>query len=121
MSKYSRYKNDQSVQIFDALLKGLCFLISWPFKKLLGIRDRGVRFNKEENAKKWTEIESMLNSGDEIHAAQAVIQADKFFENILRLLGAQGETFADKLRNYEDHFNHDTYQAIWDAHKLDRK
>lgn len=103
--------------IFDTLLKGLWFLISWPFKKLLGIRGKGARIDKAENLEKWRVIESMLETDDEIHAKQAVLEADKFFDNILKKLGARGGTFADRLKNFENHFSYDSYQSVWQAHK----
>lgn len=119
MSYYKRNKQPDIIEmIITAIGRGLWFVISWPFKKLLGIKEKGSRFNKVANLAKWAEIENMLESGDEIHAKQAVIEADKFFENILQKVGAQGQFFADKLRNYENHFNHETYQSIWDAHKV---
>lgn len=98
--------------------RGLWFLISWPFRKLLKLEVRSKKIDKIANLRRWAEIEKILESGDEIHARQVVIEADKFFENVLKLAGAQGDKFADKLRNYEDHFSRETYQAIWEAHKL---
>jgi len=118
MSYYKRKKQPDAIEmIITAIGRGLWFIISWPFRGWL-IANRKSRFNKEENIRKWSEIESMLNSGDEIHAKQAVIEADKFFENILQKASAQGQFFADRLRNYESHFNHEVYQSIWDAHKV---
>lgn len=116
MKKYHR-QNGLMENIIDVLLKGLWFLVSWPFKKLLGIKDKSAKINKIANLQKWTEIESMLDSGDEIHAKQAIIEADKFFDNILAQLGATGEKFADRLRSFENHFSADNYQTVWQAHK----
>lgn len=121
----SYYKKQKQPDIIETILmsigRGLWFIISWPFKKLLGIKDKGSRFNKVANLAKWAEIENMIESGDEIHAKQAIIEADKFFENILQKAGSHGVTFADKLKNYENHFNHEIYQSIWDAHKVRNK
>lgn len=96
--------------------RGLWFLVSWPFKKLFG--KEKDKFDKVRNLEKWMEIEKLLDSGDKIHAEQAVVRADKFFDAQLKHAGAHGETFAERLRNYEDHFNKNTYQMIWQAHKL---
>ncbi len=115
----SKYKNQQPgflETIILAIGKGLWFLISWPFKKLFG--KEKDKFDKVKNLEKWIEIEKLLDSGDEIHAEQAVVRADKFFDTQLRQGGAKGQTFADRLRSWEDHFNKNTYQMIWQAHKL---
>lgn len=116
MPKYKKQQSGFLETIVISIGRGLWFLISWPFKKLFGKEEE--RFNKAQNLAKWLEIEKLLDSGDEIHAQQAVIRADKFFDNNLKIAGAHGETFADRLRDYEDHFNQNTYQLIWQAHKL---
>ncbi len=114
------FKNKQHGFLETVLIsigRGLWFLISWPFKKLLGIKKPEL-FNKAKNLAKWLEIEKLLESDDRIHAEQAVMRADKFFDAQLKHGGAKGNTFADRLRDYEDHFNYNTYQLIWQAHKL---
>jgi len=120
MNNYYR-KNQQPgliETVFTAIGKGLWFLVSYPFKKLLGVKNKGVRFDKAVNLAKWREIEKLLATGDEIHAKHAVVEADKFFDQILRIKGGKGESFADRLRSLEDHFNHLNYQNVWEAHKL---
>lgn len=114
MSKYRQPGFLETVMI--SLGKGLWFLISYPFKALFG--KKKSKFNKAENLAKWLEIEKLLDSHDEIHAEQAVVRADKFFDNNLKIAGAIGTTFADKLRDFENHFDRTVYQRIWDAHKL---
>jgi len=103
--------------VFISIGKGLWWLISWPFKKLFKISG-AKKFNKTENLRKWMEVEKLLESNDEIHAQQAVIRADKFFDNIMREAGAKGGKFAEHLRSLETKFSRETYQSIWDAHKL---
>ncbi len=117
MSRYHRSQPGFLESIFISLGKGLWFLVSWPFKKIFGIKEKD-RYDKAKNLAKWIEIEKLLDSGDQVHAEQAVVRADKFFDAQLRHGGAQGETFAHRLRNWEDHFNKNTYQMIWQAHKL---
>lgn len=116
------YKSKKQAGVLEtiimSLLKGLWFLISWPFKKILKIKDQKSKIDKIANLEKWMEIEKLLESGDEIHARQAVIEADKFFDSILIMLGSQGKTFADRLRNFENHFNRNIYQSVWNAHKV---
>lgn len=118
MNKYYRRKQTGFIEtILITLAKGLWFLVSWPFRKVLRIKNKELRIDKIENHRKWLEIEKLLQSGDEIHAKQAVIDADKFFYSIMCQLKSNGEKFADRLRNLEDHFDHDIYQRVWEAHK----
>lgn len=100
-----------------ALLKGLWFLISWPFRGWL-IANRKSSTNKVQNLANWLIIEKMLDSGDEIHAKQAIIEADKFFDNMMKQLGGQGESFADRLRSLEPKMDYNRYQQVWSAHKV---
>lgn len=118
MNKYKKQQPGFIETILTTIGKGLWFLISWPFKKLLRIKDKGVKLDKIANLEKWREIEKLLESNDEIHAKHAVVEADKFFNTILKSKGARGESFADRLRNLEDHFSHANYQLVWQAHKL---
>ena len=103
--------------IFAAIGKGLWFIVSWPFKKLLKIGGP-KKLDKIANFQKWSDIEKMLESNDEIHAKHAVVEADKFFDSILKQKGGKGESFADRLRSLENHFNAQNYQFVWHAHKL---
>jgi hypothetical protein len=119
---YKKNKQPDFIEtIFLAIGKGLWFLVSWPFKKLLRLEARNQKLDKIKNREKWAEIEHLLESNDEIHAKHAVVEADKFFDGILKLYGGQGETFADRLRSLENHFSYDNYQNVWNAHKLRNK
>ena len=66
----------------------------------------------------FDEIEGLLRSNDAIHAAQAVVRADSFLDNLMKQVGGQGASFADRLRSLESRFLQDIYQQIWNAHKL---
>lgn len=118
MSNYYKKQPGTLEIILTTIGKGLWFVVSWPFKKLLRIKDKAVRFNKIENLAKWREIEKLLESGDEIHAKHAVVEADKFFDNILKQKGGEGGSFADRLKSLEIYFSRENYQLIWQAHKL---
>lgn len=118
MSHYHKKQPGFLETILLSIGRGLWFLVSWPLKKIFKIKDQKSKIDKIANHRKWLEIEKLLESGDEIHAEQAVVRADKFFDTNLKLVGARGETFANRLRNYVDHFSKNTYQLIWRAHKL---
>lgn len=104
--------------IIVSLLKGLWFLISWPIKKILKLKIKSEKLDKVENLKKWMEIEELLKSSDEIHTRHAVVEADKFFDSIIKQLGGTGEGFGERLRGFEGHFSQVVYQKVWDAHKV---
>lgn len=112
-----RRQPDLIEQIIIGLLKGLWFLVSWPFRKWFEARRPSV-FNKEENLSKWTEIEKMLDGEDEIHFKQAIIEADKFFDLIMRKLNTNEGSFADRLRSLEYKMDHNSYQRVWEGHKI---
>lgn len=100
------------------LLKGLWFLISWPIKRIFRIKSKNSKLDKVTNLKKWLDIKKLLDSDDEIHAKQAIIDADKFFDDIMKQLGVKGEGFADRLRSLESKMDHKKYQQVWEAHKI---
>jgi len=120
MSNY--YKKNKQPGLIETILltlgRGLWFVIYWPFKKLFNIKPKGVVLDKAGNLAKWMKIENLLQSNDEIHAKHAVVEADKFFDGILRLKGGQGESFADRLRSLENYFSKENYQLVWQAHKM---
>jgi energy-converting hydrogenase Eha subunit A len=68
-------------------------------------------------AKKWTKIEERLKSGQEAELKLAVIEADKFFDDILKRCGYAGKDMGERLRkiNASQISNLDD---IWQAHKI---
>ncbi len=81
-------------------------------------RSSAPAFNQDKLRSQFAGIEHGLAGGDAAHAAQAVMQADSFLDGVMRTAGGQGTSFADRLRSLERRFEHTTYQAVWDAHKL---
>lgn len=71
----------------------------------------------EEYGGKWQEILKLLEGREESSWRQAVIEADKFFDEIMRRLGYSGENFGERLKQI-----HATevrnLDAIWDAHRV---
>lgn len=118
MSYYHKSQSSFLETILISIAKGIWFLVSWPFRKVLRSKNKEVRIDKIKNHQKWLEIEKLLENSDEIHARQAIIEADKFFDSVMRQLGSKGEKFADRLRSLENQFSHDNYQNIWEAHKV---
>ncbi|EKD56366.1 MAG: hypothetical protein ACD_58C00213G0009 [uncultured bacterium] len=101
-----------------SLLRGLWFLLCWPIKKILKLKTKNENINKVQNLANWLIIEKMLESGDEIHAKQAIIEADKFFDSMMKQVGAKGDSFADRLRSLESKMDYNKYQQVWNSHKV---
>lgn len=66
-------------------------------------------------AERWQAIQTMANTGG-AGMKQAISEADKLLDYVLKQSGARGQTMADRLRNYEKKFTN--INAIWHAHKL---
>lgn len=101
------------------ILNELGRAITAIFKLIFGIGRK--KFNSINMLAKWQEIEDILKSGDALHAAQAVIQADIYFDKVMKAFGAKGETYADRLRSIKKYLTNDTYEQIWRAHKFRNK
>jgi len=65
----------------------------------------------------WQEIETLTNGGSPSQLKQALIVADRSLDSVLKDLVA-GETMGDRLKNAKNLFHPQTYDKIWQAHKL---
>ena len=71
--------------------------------------------NKALVQDKWTAIEMTANSGA-AGLKQAINDADKLLDYVLKGLGLPGDTLADRLRRGESRLS--DKNAVWRAHKL---
>ncbi len=69
---------------------------------------------------KWGEINSMISTGGPANYRQAIMEADKLVDHVLKSK-VKGETMADRLKNARDLFERDTYDRLWLAHKIRNK
>ena len=83
----------------------------------LFIAARRIPKKKKKLVKKWQKIEDRLKSGQEAELKLAVIEADKFFDDILKKIGYLGKDMGERLRriNSSQIANIDD---IWSAHKV---
>lgn len=83
----------------------------------LFIAARRIPKKKKKLVKKWKKIEQRLKSGQEAELKLAVIEADKFFDDILKKIGYLGKDMGERLRkiNSSQIANIDD---IWSAHKV---
>jgi hypothetical protein len=67
--------------------------------------------------KKWNKIKKRLESGQEAELKLAVIEADKFFDEVLKRCGYYGKDMGERLKqvNASQIANIDN---VWDAHKV---
>jgi len=68
-------------------------------------------------AKKWTKIEERLKSGQEAELKLAVIEADKFFDDVLKRCSYAGKDMGERLRKINASQISDI-DDIWQAHKI---
>jgi hypothetical protein len=82
---------------------------------------RGKRANRVGHldralvAERWATIQTMSKTGGN-GLRQAVSEADKLFDYVMKEQGYPGQTMADRLRAAQSKLSN--RQAVWDAHKL---
>lgn len=87
------------------------------FKRILDIAINPRTLPKKKLAKKWEKIAKRLEVGNEAELKLAVIEADKFFDDILKKIGLHGSDMGERLRkiNVSQISN---INDIWSAHKV---
>jgi hypothetical protein len=113
-------KKSQSTLLEKAALgigRGFWWLVTLPFSKRK--RTSGLN-NIDRNyiMKKRSEIEAMLKSENIHETKQAVMEADKLVDFVFRKYGYAGESFADRLRSAESSVDGETYEKLWQGHKI---
>ncbi|MBI2798213.1 hypothetical protein HYX70_02845 [Candidatus Saccharibacteria bacterium] len=82
--------------------------------KKLGFADR-PKLDVALVQNKWRDIQAMQNSGPS-GIKNALMEADKLLDYVLRAKGFRGETMADRMRSAGPQLGSVT--AVWAAHKL---
>ncbi len=65
----------------------------------------------------WKEITKLVESGQESSWRLAIIEADKFFDEVLRRLGYSGESFGERLKQVHPS-EVENINDIWNAHRV---
>lgn len=65
----------------------------------------------------WQEIAKLAQAGQESSWRLAVIEADKFFDEVLRRLGYSGETFNERLAQVHPS-EIENINDVWNAHRI---
>lgn len=78
----------------------------------------GIHLSRTETAEKWAIIEAMSAGGGN-GLRQAITDADKLLDNVLRTQGFGGDTMGERLKHAKARFtDYEVYDATWRAHKL---
>lgn len=99
---------------FGLILLFLVFLKA-P-KKKSHFQNSGGKFSIE----KWQEVQNMLIIGGPANFKQAIMDADKLVNAVLRSK-VKGETMGERLKNARLLFSRDVYDGLWTAHKIRNK
>jgi len=91
------------------LLKGL-------IKLLFGKKEVSSRVASTV-AKDWQEIEILLKGDSPSQLKQALILADRSLDSALKDL-VEGQAMGDRLKNAKNLFHPQSYDKIWQVHKL---
>lgn len=71
----------------------------------------------EAYGSRWQEIVRMVESKDETSWHLAVIEADKFFDNVMKRLGYSGENFSERLKQVHA-TEVSNLNDIWQSHRI---
>lgn len=72
--------------------------------------------DREFIKQKWAEIQNLMHLGRPSNFKQAVLEADKLIDFVLKKMNYNGQTLADRMRASQNRFSN--YQGLWDAHKI---
>jgi hypothetical protein len=89
--------------------------VTWELDQIL----KHIPAEENEN-KRWLTVERLMGSGSESDWKLAIIEADKMLDELLTVLGYQGESLGDRLLSVEkgDMLSLDD---AWEAHKYRNK
>jgi len=73
-------------------------------------------FEKDFAKARWAQIQEMVELGKPSNLRQAVIEADKLLDYVLKGKKFRGETMADRMRAARSSFSDN--DGIWSAHKM---
>lgn len=74
------------------------------------------KLSRHRTIKAWRQVQKRLELGDEAQLKLALIEADKIFDEILKLSGFKGETMADRMKNLTPAQIRNVSE-LWVAHK----
>ncbi len=110
--------------ILTVIFAGIIIMVIYRMRDL--VRDELAELKSEinppaeaqtANDARWQEIKDHVNSFKDSDWKLAVIEADKFVDNVLKIAGFQGDSMGERLMTItQDQILN--IQNLWDAHKL---
>ncbi len=67
---------------------------------------------------KLPKLDKDMNSNNFTLMKSALIELDKLFSYSLKMSGFKGNTMGERLKSAKNYFSRDTYNLIWQAHKV---
>lgn len=114
------------MEFLGFFLTALIFIVIMVFYVLYVTRpvkvekteSKGISTNSaQEN---WAEVESMMAQGGPANFRQAIVEADKLVDAVLKGK-VSGDTMGERLKAARNLFGKVTYDRLWTAHKIRNK
>lgn len=78
----------------------------------------GPKLSRDQIRSQWTNVMAGSQTGPS-GLKNAVSDADRLFDNVLRTQGVHGSTMGERLKAAKSRFgNYSVYDGVWRAHKL---
>jgi hypothetical protein len=69
--------------------------------------------------RKWAEIEQLMSLGGPSHFKNAIMEADKLLDHVLKIKRLKGETMGERMKSIRrDDYERDFFDDMWQAHIL---
>jgi len=101
--------------IFGLFSKNPTFLAKKPQPKAF---EELNQKQKDDFGNRWREIEDLINLGGISQLRQALLEADKLIDFILKTKKVTGNTMGERLISAKPIFSYRTYNNLWNGHKL---
>lgn len=120
---YQRPKKHIEQDLVWSMVQFVGKLITLPFR---GIKSN-TNLNKhhqistadlEKIRSKWVEVHQLMQQNGPSHFRLAIMHADTALDGALQALDLPGRTMGDRLKVAGNHFTPETYNMIWQAHKV---
>lgn len=118
----ARHQKDQTPDpiygMLDAILKGIWYVLSLPFKGFGGGKARQAELEKTkaEFRSHWSQLEASLH--DPVHRRQAIMSADILLDRALQYHKIPGTSLGERLKSATSRMNRDLLDTAWRAHKV---
>ncbi|MEK7146777.1 MAG: hypothetical protein AAB772_00810 [Patescibacteria group bacterium] len=111
-----------SVLLSGALIFGIIFFIArlkifnYHVERFIDVSGFGD-LSRRRSIKAWQQIKKRMRFGGEANMKLALIEADKIFDEMIKLSGYKGETMADRLKQITS-AQLSNIEQLWQAHKI---